>query len=159
MDIVLYILGGILMLLGLIGALVPILPGPPLSFIGLLLFHFTEPIEFSTSFLVTWAIIALAVTLLDYVIPMWGTKKFGGTKMGVRGATIGLIVGIFFFPPIGLILGPFVGAMIGELMQNSDDFTKALKSGMGSLIGFLLGTGLKLGTSLIMIVYLLQEWI
>jgi len=153
MDILLFILGGLFLLAGIIGAFVPVLPGPPLSYIGLLLFHFTDKMQFSTKFLVIWGIIAAAVTLADYVIPMWGTKKFGGTKMGVRGATVGLILGIFFFPPLGIIIGPFLGAMTGELIQNSEDFNKAIKSGFGSLLGFLLGTGLKFGVALIMIVY------
>ena len=157
MDVLLYIIGGLLLLVGLVGAIVPVLPGPPLSYVALLLFQFTDHFQWSTRFLIVWGIIAALVTVVDYVVPIWGTKKFGGTKMGVRGATVGLIVGIFFFPPIGILLGPFLGAMIGELIQNSEDFNKAIKSASGSLLGFLLGTGLKLAVALMIGYYVVVQ--
>ena len=159
MDWFLAILGGLLILIGLLGALLPVLPGPPLSFIGLLLLHFTRWADFSTQFLVIMGVLATLVTAVDYIVPMWGTKKFGGSKAGVRGSTIGLVIGVFFFPPIGIIIGPFLGALIAELMINSDDFNKALKSGIGSLVGFLMGTGLKLGASLLMAVYFVRAFL
>jgi len=95
------------------------------------------------------AFITAAVTFLDYVVPIWGTKKFGGSKKGVWGATIGLILGIPFFPPFGLIIGPFVGAFVGELIAGKDTNT-ALKSGFGSFLGFLAGALMKLGISIFM---------
>ena len=159
MDWFLAILGGLLILIGLLGALLPVLPGPPLSFIGLLLLHFTRWADFSTQFLVIMGVLATLVTAVDYIVPMWGTKKFGGSKAGVRGSTSGLVIGVFFFPPIGIIIGPFLGALIAELMINSDDFNKALKSGIGSLVGFLMGTGLKLGASLLMAVYFVRAFL
>ena len=159
MDWILAILGGILMVVGIIGAIVPVLPGPPISYLGLLLLHWTGWAEFSTQFLVIMAAVAAAVTAVDYVVPVWGTKKFGGSKAGVRGSTIGLIIGVFFFPPIGIIVGPFLGAVIAELMVNADDFNKALRSGLGSLVGFLMGTGLKLSASLLMTVYFVRALI
>ena len=88
MDWFLAILGGILMVVGIIGAIVPVLPGPPISYLGLLLLHWTGWAEFSTQFLVIMAAVAAAVTAVDYVVPVWGTKKFGGSKAGVRGSTI-----------------------------------------------------------------------
>ena len=156
MDWFLAILGGLLMVVGLIGAVVPILPGPPISYIGLLLLHFTKWADFSSNFLIIMALVAAVVTAIDYFVPIWGTKKFGGSKAGVRGSTIGLIIGVFLFPPFGIIIGPFLGALIAELMLNSDDFNKALRSGIGSLVGFLMGTGLKLGASLLMTVYFVR---
>ena len=156
MDWFLAILGGLLMVVGLIGAVVPILPGPPISYIGLLLLHFTKWADFSSNFLIIMALVAGVVTAIDYFVPIWGTKKFGGSKAGVRGSTIGLIIGVFLFPPFGIIIGPFLGALIAELMLNSDDFNKALRSGIGSLVGFLMGTGLKLGASLLMTVYFVR---
>ena len=156
MDWFLAILGGLLMVVGLIGAVVPILPGPPISYIGLLLLHFTKWADFSSNFLIIMAVVAAVVTAIDYFVPIWGTKKFGGSKAGVRGSTIGLIIGVFLFPPFGIIIGPFLGALIAELMLNSDDFNKALRSGIGSLVGFLMGTGLKLGASLLMTVYFVR---
>ncbi len=156
MDWFLAILGGLLMVVGLIGAVVPVLPGPPISYVGLLLLHFTKWADFSSNFLIVMAVVAVVVTAIDYFVPMWGTKKFGGSKAGVRGSTIGLIIGVFFFPPFGIIIGPFLGALIAELILNSDDFNKALRSGLGSLVGFLMGTGLKLGASLLMTVYFVR---
>lgn len=141
MDILLIILGAFFILLGLAGCIVPIVPGPPISYLGLLFLHWTERVQFDQKFLTTWALLVAGVTLIDFLFPILGTKKFGGTRRGTWGATIGLIVGLFF-GPLGIILGPFVGAVAGEMTQ-SDDFNKALKSGLGSLLGFLIGTGLK----------------
>lgn len=156
MDIVLIILAGLFILIGLIGCILPIIPGPPLSYFGILILHWTARIHFEGKFLITWAIIVAIVTLIDYYTPIWGTKKFGGTKRGTWGATIGLLLGLFFFPPIGIILGPFIGAIVGEMTQN-DDFNKALKSGLGSLLGFLIGTGLKFMVSGFLLYHYVKE--
>lgn len=156
MDILLIILGGFFILVGLAGCIVPIVPGPPLSYLGILFLHWTEKVQFEQKFLVTWAVLVGAVTLIDYFTPIWGTKKFGGTRRGTWGATIGLFLGLFFFPPLGIILGPFVGAVVGELTQ-SEDFNKALKSGFGSLLGFLIGTGLKFMVSGFLFYYFIKE--
>ena len=88
--------------------------------------------------------ITAAVTALDYVVPIYGTKKFGGTKRGVWGSTIGLLVGLFFFPPFGIIIGPFVGAFLGEMSTGKTTNKAALRSAFGSFVGFLAGTLLKL---------------
>jgi uncharacterized protein YqgC (DUF456 family) len=89
--------------------------------------------------------VAIIVTILDYIVPIWGTKKFGGSRSGTIGATIGLIVGLFFGPP-GIILGPFIGAVVAELASGHDQKT-SLRSGFGSFIGFLTGVVLKLVVS------------
>ncbi len=138
MDYVLIGLGIILMFAGLLGCILPILPGPPLSYLGLLMLHFTSRYEFSGSFLVLWGLITAFVYGLDYVIPAWGTKKFGGSKRGVWGSIIGMVVGFFFFPPLGIIIGPFLGAIIGEFSAGKDSVA-AFKSGIGSFIGFFAG--------------------
>lgn len=143
MDYVLIAFGIICILAGIAGGVLPILPGPPLSYIGLLLLHFTSKYQFSTKFLVVWGIITVVVYLLDYLIPAWGTKKFGGSKRGVWGSIIGLLVGIVLFPPFGIIIGPFAGAVLGELSGGKQS-KEALRSGFGSFVGFLLGTLLKL---------------
>jgi len=147
MDILLIILGSTLILVGIVGCFLPVLPGPPLSWMGILFLYFTENTSISNTFLWWWLVIAILVSVLDYFIPIWGTKKFGGTSMGVRGSMIGLIIGIFF-PPIGIIVGPFLGALVAELIHDAHDTSKALKSAFGSFVGFLLSTGLKLGVSL-----------
>jgi uncharacterized protein YqgC (DUF456 family) len=158
MDYVLLILAIILIVVGILGCILPIIPGPPLSFGGLLLIHFTKFAEYTTNFLVFFAVLAVLVTLLDYFVPIWGTRRFGGTKYGSWGATIGVVLGLFLFPPLGIILLPFVGAVVGETIKGSD-FNASLRAGFGSFLGFLLGTGLKLITSLIMAYYFVKEWI
>lgn len=146
MDYLLIVLGALLILLGLLGCILPILPGPPLSFVGLLLSYFTRFGGFSHSLLIWTGIAAFAVTILDFSLPVWTTKKFGGTKRGIWGATLGLVLGIFVLPPIGIIIGPFLGAFVGEL-TGGETQGKALRSATGSFVGFLLGTGLKFAVS------------
>jgi len=158
MDYILLGIGIFMIIIGLLGCILPVIPGPPLSFVGLLMLHFTDFGEFSTNFLLLMAFIAIFVTILDYIVPIWGTKRFGGSKAGVWGSTIGLILGIFFFPPIGIILGPLVGAIIGESI-NGAEFKDSLRAGLGSLLGFLLGTGIKLISSGLMTYYFFKEWI
>jgi uncharacterized protein YqgC (DUF456 family) len=152
MDIFLLILGFILMLVGIIGSFLPILPGPPISWVGLLLLHFTSVIDMTWTFLGITLAIALLVFALDYVIPAIGTKKFGGTKAGVIGTTVGLVVALIFpvFGPFGIIIWPFIGALVGELLNKADKKT-ATKAAFGSFLGFLTGTFMKF---LVAIVYL-----
>jgi len=149
MDILLLILGLCIMILGLIGAFLPVLPGPLTSWLGLLILDFTQAISFSVTFMIVTFSIALLVWLLDYFIPALGTKKFGGSRKGIIGSTIGLILGLIFFPPLGIIVGPFVGAFIGELIHDSSNNNRALKAALGSFIGFLFSTGLKFTVSLV----------
>ena len=103
-DYILLVFAVLLMLAGIIGCLVPVLPGPPLSFLGLVLLHFTRFAFFPSSLLITMAAIAIIVTILDYIVPVWGTKKFGGSKYGTRGAAVGLVIGLFL-GPVGIIMG------------------------------------------------------
>ena len=151
MDYFLLAIAIILIILGLLGCILPVIPGPPLSFLGLLVLNFTDiPDEkFSTNFLLIAAGIAVLVTVLDYIVPIWGTKKFGGTKAGMWGATIGLIVGLFFSPFsafLSILIGPFIGAIIGESVAGSDS-KHAFKSGFGAFVGFLGGIFIKLAAS------------
>jgi uncharacterized protein len=156
-DYVLLILGIFLIVIGIIGCLVPVLPGPPLSYLGLILLHVSRFGQFSSTILITLGIVTVVVTVLDYVVPIWGTKRFGGSKYGTRGATVGLIIGLFL-GPAGIIIGPLIGAIVGELIFK-DDLKYALKAGFGSLFGFLTGIGLKLATSFIITFYFVKEWI
>lgn len=142
MDLFLIITAGILLLLGFAGSILPLLPGIPLSYVGILLLHFTQKVSFSTEFLVFWAVVVILVQLLDTFIPIWGTKKFGGTRFGIIGCTIGLLVGLFF-GPVGIILGPFVGAIVGELIAGQQSH-KAFRAAFGSFVGLLAGTVAKL---------------
>ncbi len=156
-DYFLLAAGIICIIAGLIGCLVPVLPGPPLSFAGVFFLHLTRFADFGKTTLGILAIIAIVVTILDYIVPVWGTRKFGGSKYGARGATVGLIIGLFLGPP-GIILGPLIGAVVGELIFK-DDLKYALKAGFGSLLGFMTGIGLKLIASFIMTFYFVKELI
>jgi uncharacterized protein YqgC (DUF456 family) len=157
-DYLLAILAGIIMVAGILGCLLPVLPGPPLSFIGLLILHFTRFADFSATFLITWGCVTIIVTVLDYIVPIWGTKKFGGSKSGMWGAGIGLVVGLFFLPPIGIIVGPFAGAVIGEALTGKNT-SNAFRAGLGSFLGFLAGVGMKLAASIVMTYYYVKELI
>ncbi len=156
-DYILLIFGILLMILGIIGCLVPVLPGPPISFIGILLLHFSRFGDFSDTVLIVLGAVTVVVTILDYIVPVWGTKKFGGSKYGTRGATVGLIIGLFL-GPLGMIIGPLIGAFVGEMIFK-DDINYAMKAGFGSLLGFLTGIGLKLAASSVMTFYFIKEWI
>lgn len=157
MDILLLILGAALCLLGILGCFLPILPGPPLSYAALLLLHFTKAIDIPSTTLWILGGLTLLVTVLDYVVPIWGTRRFGGTKAGAKGATLGLLVG-FFTGPMGMIAGPFIGALIGEMLGGRSD-RGIWKASFGSLFGFLLGIGMKLTTSLIIFYFWLSATI
>lgn len=146
MEIILAIAGILLIVVGFLGSALPVLPGPPLAWSGYLLLNWTHYIDdhqggYNISLWVLLFFVVL-VSILDYVVPVWGTKKWGGSKAGMWGATIGLFIGLFF-GPIGIILGPFIGAFIGELISGKKE-KEALKAGWGSFLGFLLGVGMKL---------------
>jgi len=142
MDIILVILGFICCLVGLFGSFLPVLPGTTISWLGLLLLYLTDFVENSYWVLGVTLLITIVVSVLDYIIPAKGTKKFGGTKYGVWGTNIGLIVGLFF-PPIGFIIGLFIGAFVGELIYNFEDKKGAFKAAIGAFIGFLVSSFMK----------------
>jgi uncharacterized protein len=156
MDEVLLSVGVILMLDGLAGCVLPFLPGPPLCYLALLIQQFQSTSQYSSRFLIFWAVITVIVTALDYIIPIYGTKKYGGTKYGMWGCVIGLIAGLWL-GPLGIIIGPFAGAFIAELIANSNS-DQALRAAWGSFVGFLVGTLLKLIVCFIMIWYFIQAF-
>ena len=150
MDIALLIVGLLLMFVGVLGSFLPVLPGTPISWVGLLLLYLTKAIPDDWVFLgITLAIAAIVFTL-DYIIPVWGTKKFGGSKWGMIGTTIGLVIALIFpvLGFLGIIVWPFLGALVGELMNKADQKT-ALKAAFGSFLGFLTGTFLKFMVTII----------
>jgi len=156
MDIFLIISGILFLILGLAGAILPVLPGPPLSYVALLLLHFTSRYQFSARFLIIWALITLVVVLIDYLVPVWGARKFGACKAGILGCIIGLVIGLFAFQPFGIIIGPFAGAVIGEVIQGKEAMM-ALKAGFGSFVGFMSGVVLKVITSGFMTWFFVRE--
>jgi uncharacterized protein len=158
MDTFLIITGIILLVAGLAGCVLPVLPGPPLSYIALLLLHFTGKHQFSNKFLIIWLIIIALVVILDYLVPVWGAKKFGAGKRGIWGSIIGLLLGLFVFPPIGIIVGTFLGAVIGEMTSGKETLA-AVKAGFGSFAGFMGGMLLKLVASGMMTWFFVKELI
>ncbi len=142
MEILLVILSIILLVGGIAGCILPILPGVPLAYAGVLLMHWTDKVHFSTTQLVVWLVIVIVLQILDYISPILGSKYGGGTSHGNRGCMAGTILGLFFMP-WGIILGPFLGAVVGEMLGGSD-LPHAVRAGVGSLIGFMLGTLLKI---------------
>lgn len=141
MDVLFIILSFILLIGGLVGCVLPILPGTPLSYCGLLLLHFTHQATFSISQLIVWFLLVVFLQIADYVTPLLGSKYSGGTSYGNRGCVAGTLIGLFFMP-WGVIVGPFIGAVLGEILGGSN-LRLALKAGIGSFVGFLLGTLLK----------------
>jgi len=148
MEIIWIVLGLILIISGFIGSFLPIIPGPPLSFAGLLMVQLTSNHPFSMQFLLFWAIVVLVLMVLDNVIPAYSTKKFGGSPWGIGGSITGLAIG-FFFPPLGIIIGPLTGALLGELLAGKRTH-QALRSALGSFVGFLINTLLKVMASTLM---------
>lgn len=152
MDFVFEIVGFLFVLLGIVGSFLPVLPGPLTGWVGLFLLHQSDRIPQDNTFLLTSFAIALLVFLIDYVIPALGTKKFGGSKKGIIGSTIGLVIGLLFLGPLGIIVGPFLGAYSGELLNKTEQ-KQALKAALGSLIGFLTGVFLKFAVALVFCFY------
>jgi len=161
MDITLAILGLILVLIGFLGSILPVIPGPPISWVGFLLLRWTrfiedQPERYDAALWIMLFIVVL-VTILDYVVPVMGTRRYGGSKRGVWGATIGVVVGLFFGPP-GIIIAPFIGAYIGEISTGKKE-RQALRAAWGSFVGFLTGVGLKLMACGMILFFFLRHWI
>jgi len=149
MDIFLLTIGVILILLGIVGSFLPVLPGPLTSWLGLLSLYFTSVIPINYTFLGITLAIALLIWVLDYVIPAVGTKRFGGSKYGVYGTTIGLIIGLFSPIPFGILIGAFLGAFIGEMIYDKTDTNRALKASIGSFVGLITSATLKFAVALV----------
>ena len=153
MDIIIITIAILLSILGLAGCFFPALPGPPLSYGALLLLHFTGRPDFSGTQLILWLFLIILLQVLDYLTPILGSKYSGGTQWGNRGCIAGSILGIFFMP-WGIIAGPFLGAVVGELLGGSD-IQRSIRAGLGALLGFIVGTLLKV----IVCFYLLYQLI
>ena len=147
-DFILVALGFLCVIIGIFGSFLPVLPGTSVSWLGLLLLHFTSAVPMNITYLAICLGVVILITVLDYVIPAVGTKRFGGSKYGVIGTTLGLIVGILAPIPFGFIIGPFVGAYIGEMMNKPDSKT-ATRAAFGSFIGFLTSTLMQFVVSII----------
>lgn len=137
----------LLLLIGLFGCIIPVLPGPPISFLGLLVFHFFTSHQMDTDTLWLLAAVVSIITFLDYWLQVYGVKKFGGGKKAIRGTILGLVLGLFA-PPFGVFIGPFIGAFIGAKMDVREDSSSAMKIALGALSGFLGGVFLKFSISI-----------
>lgn len=157
LGIFLSALAAILLFVGFIGTFVPVLPGAPLAWGGLFAAYFSQYNDISVNCLVITAVIAVIITILDFILPPMITKKSGGSKAATTGSTIGLIVGLFL-GPMGIILGPFIGALIGELIHTNGEVGTSLKSAWGSFLGFLLGTGMKMAVVIGFIVVFVKSF-
>jgi uncharacterized protein YqgC (DUF456 family) len=152
MEIFYMIIGILFIILGLIGCFIPVLPGPPLAYISLLLLQLGPAVPFTFNFMMVMGIIVAIITAIDYFIPALGAKKWGGSRYGIIGALLGVVVGLFIFPPLGFVIFPFIGAIMGEII-NGANTNKALKAAFGTLIGLIFGTMLKFSVSLIIAYY------
>tara|TARA_B110000503_G_C7145754_1_gene412875 strand:+ start:900 stop:1397 length:498 start_codon:yes stop_codon:yes gene_type:complete len=143
MDYILLFVSLFFILFGIIGSVIPVLPGPPVSWVGLLLIYLIPAIKINYWILGLTLFLTIIIVVLDYVLPSKGTKHFGGSKYGVWGTNIGLIIGLFF-PPFGFVIGPFLGAFAAELIYNSKDTNGALKAAIGSFLGLLASSFMKI---------------
>ena len=160
MSIVIIILAVLAGIIGIAGSILPGLPGPPISWAGLLILHIwgngtnAAGNPMTTKFLLIWLAITIVVCIIDYVIPAYFTRITGGSKAAGRGAIIGLIVGMFV-PPVGIILGTLGGAFLAEFLVSRKDGWESTKSAVGALLGFFFGTGIKLIASGLMMYYII----
>lgn len=157
MDLFLIIIGLLLVILGILGSVLPVLPGPITGWFGLLLLFLTSAVPMNYYILGITFFVALLILILDYIIPGLGARKFGGSKKGATGATLGLIIGLILPIPFGFIIGAFIGALVGELIHDPRDMKRALRSAFGSFVGFLASTTMKLFASLIFFVLFIYE--
>jgi len=132
------VLGLAALVAGFAGCILPVLPGPPIAFLSLLCLQFTGVYDYGVVTLVVLGAVSLLIAVLDSLVPVWGVQRIGGSKAGILGGAVGVVVGLFVFPPFGIILGPLVGAITGELIAGNPA-KKAFTSGVGTLLGFLCG--------------------
>lgn len=146
----------ILLILGILGTFLPILPGLVLSLAGLLIYKYGTDADLSVLYIWVFVILTLASVVLNYVIPAKTNRKYGGTRWGSIGSIIGTFIGIFLPIPLGFLVGMFAGVFIGELLHDSKDMKKALQSTKGAFIGFIYGTGFSLvvGVAMFLVVIL-----
>ncbi|MBW1912201.1 MAG: DUF456 domain-containing protein [Deltaproteobacteria bacterium] len=153
LTVLLITLGILLALAGLAGCLIPIIPGPSLSYLALIAISLARDWEpFSPLFLIIMACLMTVVMILDYVVPVIGASRYGASKPGILLSVVGMLLGIFFFPPFGIFIGAFIGGVAGEIMAGSRG-EKALKVGWGIFIGNMAGIGIKLAYALAVIFF------
>lgn len=158
LEIIVDIAALLMAVIGIAGCVVPALPGPPISFAALLLLYIADNPnnEITGKFLIIWIAIVIAVSVLDYIIQPYFTKITGGSKLAVRYSIAGMVAGMVFFPPFGIVIGSFLGALIAELFVNKKPLQNSLLAAFGAFLGFIFGTGLKLAASVTMLYYTIR---
>lgn len=158
LEIIVDIAALLMAVVGIAGCVVPALPGPPISFAALLLLYIADNPnnEITGKFLIIWIAIVIAVSVLDYIIQPYFTKITGGSKLAVRYSIAGMVAGMVFFPPFGIVIGSFLGALIAELFVNKKPLQNSLLAAFGAFLGFIFGTGLKLAASVTMLYYTIR---
>jgi hypothetical protein len=147
------VLAVIFFLAGLVGTVLPVLPGAPLILAGMAVYGLITGFEhLPLYFFLGQGLLATLTFVVDYLANAWGVTRFGGSKAAIWGGVLGLLAGAFVFPPLGLVLGPFAGAFLAELAASRRSF-HAFRVGVGSLVGFLGGTAVKLGIEIVMIIW------
>ena len=157
-EVLIYTIALVMAVVGIIGCIIPALPGPPLAYASLvLLYLFDNPDnEISGKFMLVWAAAIAAVSILDYVIQPYFTKITGGSSLAVRYSIAGMVAGMIFFPPFGIVAGSFIGALIAELVVNKKPLQNSLLAAFGAFLGFIFGTGLKLAATVTMLYYIIR---
>ena len=159
-NVIIITLAIFLGIIGIIGCVLPVIPGPPISWAGMLILYFwgngtdSSGNPMSLRFLLIWLLITIFVTVIDYLVPSYLTKKSGGSTYASRGALAGLLIGLIFFGPLGIILGPMLGAFICELIFAKKTASQSVLPALGAFAGFICGTGLKLIASGMMMYYI-----
>ncbi len=163
-NITLIVLAIVLAIVGIVGCILPVIPGPPISFVGLLLVYFVTNCQITIPWLIVLGIFMIVVTVLDFIIPSWTTKKFGGTKWGSRGCAIGLLVSLFGFQWWAIFLAPFLGAFIGEVLylrkqkeSYEENSKKVWKASFGAFMGMMFGIVGKLVYSCFVFFLIIKE--
>jgi len=147
------VLAVILFIIGVLGTILPALPGATMIWLGMLVYGFFVDFQnLPWTFYVGQGLAVVLIFLVDYLAGIWGVKRYGGSKEAVWGSVLGGLVGVFVLGPFGLIFGPFIGAVAGELFRKSS-LNKALEVGIGTIIGFLGGSFIKLAIEAVMIVW------
>ena len=155
-SILLIIIGLLVSITGLIGCIIPAIPGPQLSFLSLVILELAIDDAFSLDFFYLWGGITVAVFFLDYILPILGAKVYRASNYGIWGSIIGMIAGIIFFPPFGMILGLFLGAVIGELVAGKNEW-EALKVGSATFFASMFMIFIKLAVSGVMLYYFVKR--
>ncbi len=144
-----WLIGLTLLIIGGLGSVLPVLPGPPLSYLALVYLYFFVPDSISLFTLISFGIVTLIITLLDFYFPSIALKKSGGSKSGEIGSWIGMFLGMIFFPPFGIFFGTFIGAYLGEIYEGKSS-ESARKSAWYTFLGFIIGTFFKLALVAVM---------